>query len=617
MALRKTDLKPAVIREAGEAMDAFDACDWMGLDLETGGLSPWKNEIAVVTLYSEELNQTAVIHTRGNLHQPEYAAFRDWLGSPRRKFVTHNGICFDIPFLAVEGVDVYGPQWFDTMVGEAVTIRADRHTLSKSLADTLRRRLKAEIDKSQQLSFWMAPVLTQEQVDYCCSDVQYLPNLRRKQLEEAHKDVKEDGDINKTRVEAMTVEMNVAPVVIRMMTNGMPIHLPSVEAYRIEQTEKAKDALAYIRSVVGDINLNSYKQVLGALADAHAGTLDRESIKLTSTAAPVLQELSEYGEGVRQKFAESLLVYRRAAKRESMFSPEWMKQWAIDHRTMRCYFDFPVRHDYPDVRWVHMKFKQLGTETGRFTSADPNGQQIPKDARKLFGRVPGHKIIACDYAQLEIRVAAGVADDETLIRTFAEAGPGSDIHRVLAARLFGCAPEEVTDRQRRLSKAASFTLLFGGSATLLYNYARLNGSSMTEKESWEVFRAFFDTYKGLKRTRNWAEQWVRKHSYYNAVMPYGLRRLLYEDTLTSTRILNTMVQGTAACGLKFALLECRKRGLDEYLCATVHDELVACVPDRYADKYAEDLRNAMIDGMSLVVPNVRIEAEYKIADTWK
>lgn len=593
-----------VVRTAAEAMVILDHEEWIGLDLETSGLSPWLDKIAVVTLYGEDSHTAAVIHVRGSLIASFHATFRAWLGNRRRKYVTHNGVCFDIPFLANAGVDVFGPEWFDTMIGEAVTLKVGRHDISRSLQDTLVRRLKKEINKSQQLSEWMAPELTEDQVGYCTGDVQHLPALRRKQLDEVEPDA---------RAEAMEVEAQIIPAVLHMHHNGMPLHLPSVEAYLVEQREAAERAVETLTDYMPAVsNFNSVPQVL------NAARLRFPEAHLKSTAAEGLQLIAEENEGDLGAWARALLVYRRSRKRQSMFSAEWRRSYAFDHRlngTLLARFNIP--HNHPDIVWVHSRFKQLGTDTGRFSSSDPNGQQIPKDARRLFGNVPGYKVVSCDYSQLEIRVAANVAEDAVLIKAFEEEQEsGGDIHTMIAAQLFNKSADDVTKEERKLSKAATFTLLFGGGVTTLYEYARMSGSSITEMEAASVFRAFFDRFYGLRAMRNWASS-MAKHSPVCAInLPHGLRRVLAGNELTSTRILNTMVQGSAAAGLKFALRLCVDRKLDRYLCATVHDELVGVVPERDAEQWGADIQRAMIDGMRMVLHRVPVRAELAIGNTW-
>lgn len=99
--------------------------------------------------------------------------------------------------------------------------------------------------------------------------------------------------------------------------------------------------------------------------------------------------------------------------------------------------------------------------------------------------------------------------------------------------------------------------------------------------------------------------------------PTGLRRTLTPNSdLRATLILNNWVQGTAAAGLKNALLEAHKLGLDRYIGAVVHDEIVAAVPKRESAAYAEALKDCMIRGMEWVCESVPVAVEVSIGSTW-
>lgn len=583
--------QPEVVRTLDATMRALDDEEWIGLDLETSGLSPWNDKIATIQLYGEKSNTAAVLHVLGNI-PPEMTA---WLGSPRHKFIAHNGTTFDILFLERAGVNVYQPQWYDTLLGETATLKVGRNRAHRSLKESVARRLSKEIDKTQQLSTWMSPTLTDEQVHYCVEDVRYLPGLRRAQLKEAGED---------QRIRAVQLEHAILPVVVRMSANGLPLNLAARDVYLQRQRQARQRHDASLLQLVGHhVNYRSPAQVKRAL---HEMGLD-----VTSTDAETLQRLSLFHDGPIGEFATHTLSHRQADKRLSMLSDEWVAQYAIDHD------EESSQRKKRGILRVHSRFNQCATETGRFSSSDPNLQQVPKDGRMIYGGLLGHKIVSCDFSQIEVRIAAALAEDVTLIELFNKTKEdGGDIHTMIASQVFGVSPSAVTKEQRRLSKAMSFTLLFGGGPKLLYNYSRLNGASITLSEAKEIVFQFFSQFSGLYDMRTAAEKIASTQPAVPIDLPSGMRRTLAGAELTPTRILNTTVQGTAAVGLKRALIKCHERGLSEYLCATVHDELVSVVPDSEAEDYAVELQRAMIDGMVEVVPNVPIAAEYTIGEFW-
>ena len=102
-------------------------------------------------------------------------------------------------------------------------------------------------------------------------------------------------------------------------------------------------------------------------------------------------------------------------------------------------------------------------------------------------------------------------------------------------------------------------------------------------------------------------------------LPTGFRRVLIPKNggVNPSQILNTSVQGCAAAGLKCAIYKADEAGLMKYMCSTVHDELVACVPDNEVEDYSEALQKAMIEGMEKVVPGCPIKVELKTGSHWK
>jgi len=108
----------------------------LGIDLETSGLSPWNDQIAVITLFGQRSETTSVFHVRGSVPQ----VLKDFLSQPRL-LVGHNVTTFDALFLANAGVDIMAPTWFDTLIAEQVLITTSRSDVRKNLQASIKRRL--------------------------------------------------------------------------------------------------------------------------------------------------------------------------------------------------------------------------------------------------------------------------------------------------------------------------------------------------------------------------------------------------------------------------------------------------------------------------------------------
>lgn len=566
---------PAIITDVDTAISEFGGTTELAYDLETNSLSPWIGSIAVVTI-SDGPERAAVLHVRGNV--PE----RLWrFLESRRLLVGHNVVNFDTVWSAVHGMRVGTTRWYDTMVAEQAILPAGRQDFRANLATTLERRFRDNKDARKRdmgVHTWMTQELTEQQVEYAAHDVLHLLELRRRQLERAAGTPLE---------KAIEVEMSILPAVSAMKRNGLPISLPAVQEMVEQKRELAEVYEVLIQGELGQvINLNSAAQLKAACHKVGLMVPDTTWETFRSL------ELGMVG-GAADSLASRIIQWKSNAQILKMYRQEWLD-----------------KHVQEDGR-VHASFWQLGTDTGRFSSSEPNLQQVPKKARGVYQAPEGELIVACDYSQIEVRIAAAQAHDEVMLKGMEH----DDVHTAVAAQMFGVTVGAVTKEQRSLAKACVFTLLFAGSADRLYEYTRLNGGNLQYDEAQRLFTKFFLTYRGLQNARDQAKYASRR----NALpirLPTGIQRVLTAgNTLTPQTVLNTTVQGTAAAGLKYALRTCIERGLHEYLCATVHDELVACVPAADAADYGRELERAMLDGMREVT-DAPLRAEVKIGRAW-
>lgn len=587
-----------------EAKEFLDTEPVIGLDLETFGLSPFHDAIAVVGLYGPLTKTACIVHVKGYLEDD----FRKWLGEPRT-YITHNGATFDILFLAHNGVDVYTPIWKDTLIAERVIIASNRSRVSKKLADVIKRRLGVTIEKNIDHKTWQQDYLDDAQLKYVAEDISFLPAIWEAQLAEARAMAEKWGKTplyGTDPVSAIEFEHELLPVVVKMEMRGLPIDETALEVYHTEQyvaADKAKVRLLEIAAPVefttskgkpAEFNPGSHVQIKRVAKEIYGVTL-------ASTAVDYLEEIHGLSTGSPiQEFIELILEYRHGSKRAGMYNADFVAKYCHDG-------------------WLKARFSQIGTNTGRFSSSDPNLQQIPKDkghgggARHIFGNLPGYKIVSVDYSQIEVRVAADIAGDTELIALL----DSEDVHRAIAAQVFGVPASEVTKDQRQLSKAMSFTLLFGGGAPLLSAYAKTLGADLPLTKARPMVEDFFDRFRGLRTMRMQAYAVQRSQRPFTIRFPSGIRRVLIPGVdLRATLILNNITQGTAAVGLKMALIEAEKRGLADYIGAVVHDEIVAVVPEDEAEEYGEALRKCMVEAMAKVCSDAPVAAEVTIGDTW-
>lgn len=307
------------------------------------------------------------------------------------------------------------------------------------------------------------------------------------------------------------------------------------------------------------------------------------------------------GSGEQARVAQALLDWRHYRQRQNMFGEEWQRKYVVAS---------PTGHR------VHGKFWQLGTNTGRYASSEPNLQQVPSDMKACYGGHEGLVIGKSDFSGLEIRVAASIAEDAALVEAF---NNGEDIHRLVASAGFGKPIDEITSEERKIAKAMSFTWLFGGSVQTFMDYASANGSHVDWETANRAYVNFFRRFEGLSDFRNQAHLICNTKRAFVLRYPTGLKRLLEGRELIPTILLNNYVQGYAAAGMKYAILEAHRRGISPYLCATVHDELVYAAPQEQIVDLTREIQECMVLGMKEALrdgSNISIAVESTWGPTW-
>jgi DNA polymerase-1 len=210
-------------------------------------------------------------------------------------------------------------------------------------------------------------------------------------------------------------------------------------------------------------------------------------------------------------------------------------------------------------------------------------------------------MLSVDYSQIEILIASLLCNEPALT----EAVLNSDVHTYVASLVFGTPEDQVDKRHRKMAKAASFTLLFAGGLLGLIRSAALSGEPITAQDAERVRYGFYQAFPRVSQYLNGIRNTTAYRNDHNMGLsvrvPGGPVRFLYGETLTPSMVVNTLVQGTAAVGLKQALTMICDAGLGEYLCAVVHDEIVLDVPKFGATDIQKEVEQCMILGMEKIL----------------
>lgn len=280
---------------------------------------------------------------------------------------------------------------------------------------------------------------------------------------------------------------------------------------------------------------------------------------------------------------------------------------------------------------VHTNFKAHGAETGRFSSSEPNLQNIPssgdygKLVRNLFVAPPGHKLVVADYSQIEPRVIASFAKDPVLIENYRT---GGDIYTTIG---------DTMGVDRKAGKVLVLAISYGVGPDKI-----AASIGCTVKEAKDLLNRFEDKFPSIKKYKAWVIAQARKTSgtpYVETV--FGRRRYIPELKLTpiskpygqmtdeeksfngsisraERQAFNTMIQGSAADIMKLALVRAHSCFTDEpdiNVVLTVHDELVTICPESVAEEVAQAIRVSM-EGIQLPQITVPLKAEVYVVDKW-
>ena len=397
------------------------------------------------------------------------------------------------------------------------------------------------------------------------------------------------------------IEMPLVPVLARIERQGALVDANLLGLQSNELGEKLVSLERQAFEIAGEeFNLASPKQ-LGVILYEKLGLpiISKTAKGQASTAEAVLAELAEQD----FELPKVLMQYRSLSKLKSTYTDRLPEQ--INPRTGR----------------IHTSYHQAVAATGRLSSTDPNLQNIPirtaegRRIRQAFVAPKGYKLLAADYSQIELRIMAHLAKDESLLDAFRH---GRDVHKATAAEVFGVPLDEVTTDQRRSAKAINFGLIYGMSA---FGLAKQIGCD--RKQAQAYIDVYFARYPGvlayMERTREQASE----QGYVETL--FG-RRLYLPDIHAKNQALrkgaertaiNAPMQGTAADIIKRAMVTVdnwlSESGLDAKVILQVHDELVLEVREDLVDAVREQIKPLMGNAAALDVP---LLVEVGVGNNW-
>ena len=395
------------------------------------------------------------------------------------------------------------------------------------------------------------------------------------------------------------IEIPLAAVLSNMEREGFKVDTAGLKSFGDALNLLAEEYAQRIYMAAGhEFNINSPKQ----LGEVLFGELGLPSGKKTqtgySTSADILEKLrGDY------PIVDDILEYRSVTKLRSTYAVGLCE--AADEGGR-----------------VHSTFNQTVTVTGRLSSTEPNLQNIPirtemgREMRRFFIPENGDRVlIDADYSQIELRLLAHIAGDQTMINGFKS---GEDIHRITASQVFGVSMDRVTSELRKRAKAVNFGIVYG-----IGGYSLAMDIGVTKKEADQYIKSYFEKYPAISTYLTDIVDQAKRDGYVETV--FGRRRYIPELTSSKAMLrafgervaMNSPIQGSSADIIKMAMVAVSKRlkeeGLDAKLILQVHDELIIESARSCADRAAEILKDTMENVVSLSVP---LTVESSIGNSW-
>ena len=595
-----------------------------GVDTETTGLNPFIDKVLMIQIGNSARQFVIDVYKTGFNQVADFMARLALLDN--RKFVFHNAV-FDLSMLRRDFR--FDPDQYNiacTLVG-AKLISNGNMLIHNDLGSCLEKYAGVRVDKKEQKSFIGMKIgdgFTESQIEYAARDVKFLLPTHKK-IEEVL------AERNQTVLYEM--ENLVIPSVVDLYLNGIYLDgkqwsgLESLAKDRLDASKAKLDE--HFKNVVPldlfgtpVINYNSPDQLLVSLNKLFKEELGLKNVSLSATGKDDLVKIN-------QPAIKDLLAYREAAKKVSTYGKKFL-----------------IKYVNPETGRVHSQFKQLGAESGRMASKEPNMQNIPKEQvyRSCFtAQHPDYRIISADFSGQELRVLAHITGEKKFLFAI---NNEMDLHSYSASLIFDIPYEDFLEKDpltgkpiidksgdpvikpkmkkdfRNPAKSITFGLIYGMGPGKL-----ANDLGITMAEAIELMDKYFETFPKIKTALTKFEKDAKANKYAFSPLDSRRRDLSSADWMhpgTVAHLLNIAknmpFQSAGASITKLALVRIRARIKEELLDArlinVVHDEILVEVHKDQAEEVADIVQKEMISAFNVYVPGVPMVVKPEIADTW-
>lgn len=428
-------------------------------------------------------------------------------------------------------------------------------------------------------------------------DIEKVCSIKSRFIYDTYEKIKEEL-IKKDQIDLFNnIEMPLIKVLCDMEKNGFKVEKDVLDKMKGEIEGKIDVVARDIYNLTGCVfNIGSPKQLGEVLFDKlelAKGVKNKNGYK---TDVKTLTKLKD-----KHPAIEKILEYRNLTKLMSTYL-EGLEDYILDDGK------------------IHTIFNQTLTRTGRLSSMEPNLQNIPikeelgRQIRKAF--VPSNDLLlSADYSQIELRVLAHISDSKELQEAFIH---NEDIHKKVAADIYGVALQDVTKKMRSTAKAVIFGIVYG-----ISGFGLGENLNITRNEAEEFIQKYYELYPGVKEYMDNIIIKARETGYVKTL--FGRVRIIDEIKNNNFMVrqmgermaLNTPIQGTSADIMKMAMIkvanEFKKNNLNSKMILQVHDEIIVDVVESEKELVSKIVKDCMENVYALKVPLV---AELNYGENW-
>lgn len=597
------------------------------LDLETTGSSPRENDILLLSIKLNS-NSRFLINCK---KVTKLSYLLDIINNTKDLTIVGHNIKFDAKFI-FQKFNILLLKLYDTMIAEAV-LTAGLDSSYSSLQALVNKYANVILNKEARELFIgkRDNIFTEEELTYSITDVEYLENIYFKQTEKAK-------ELNLTEV--INLEMALLPVVVSMETFGVKIDVEALDNLIEFYKDKAKILKEELKDVIlSEIQSKFYGKNLYEIACLlNIPVKTKNVIKSLSSITDIEYSINWIRDNINLNSSKQMLTIlnlcdipvqntneQTLRDYESVTIVNKLLEYRDAEKLVSTYGENLLEKIDPKTKTIYPEFNQVGTATGRFSSSNPNCQNIPaiSDYRKIFVPRAGYKFITVDYNQQEYRLAGALANDKCIIDAYKN---NYDIHTLTASIAFKCNIKDVTKEQRRIGKTINFLTLYGGSAKKLHKVLQV---PIAEAE--KIIENLHHTYSTSVNFREKFGQFAYERGY--SVTAYKRKRfyskpLLYANVNKYNEIknkimrqaYNALVQGTGADIIKLAMVACfyeNPFGLENFrIILQVHDEAVFEVKEEYVEEAKNFIKEKMEGAEQPFLGEIPASVEISINDYW-